>query len=257
MFLRDNLLIPFWKDKNSKLICGFSLPTSGNLALTRKSLTSGKTTDQNRADLSKKLNIDYNCMFSPHQTHSDIVIDVDEQKKGMGALNLSNALEGDACVTDKKNILLLVTWADCVPVILFDVENSIVGAIHSGWRGTVSDIIEKTIRTMQNKGSKIQNIYASIGPAIRNCCYKVGNEFKTTHFSDNFYNEFFHQKEDGLYFDIAGVVYKKILSAGIKDENIDFYGKCNSCSKELDFFSCRKDGKDNFEGQAAFIGIFD
>jgi YfiH family protein len=254
MFNKNNLLIPKWNKQYPDLLSGFTLPFYGNQALTRKSRTNNRTTKENRYFLADKLKVDIKNFFYPHQIHSDIIIRVDKNKKGLGAYSLNNAIKGDACITNEKDILLMVSWADCIPILLYDPISNWIAAVHSGWRGTVSNIIGKTINTLKENNADPEKILAAIGPGIRNCCYKVGNEFQE-HFKETGLSKFLKEKKEGLYFDLAGSVYKQLIDSGIKKTNIDFYGNCNSCSKDPVFFSCRKDGK-NFEGQAAFIGLF-
>lgn len=254
MIIEKNILIPEWGKKTPKLTCGFTLPELGNQALTRKSITTEKSTKQNRIGLAKQLKINSKNIFYPHQIHSDIVITVTETQRGMGAYSINNTIKGDACITNKENMLLMITWADCIPILLYDPCSNWIGAIHTGWRGTLNNIVEKTIINLKTNHVNIKNIFAAIGPGIRECCYKVGNEFKE-YFKSISLSNFLIEKKDGLYFDLAGSVFKQLIEEGIEKGKIDFYGKCNSCSKDPIFFSCRKDGK-YFEAQAAFIGLF-
>jgi len=255
MLFEENILIPLWKKEFNNLICGFTTPFFGNMALTRQSLSTKRNLKDNRIFLTNSLNISSNTIFSPHQIHSDIVLRVDEKNSGRGAYSLDDALEGDACVTDKKNILLLVTWADCIPVLLFEKEKGIIAAIHSGWRGAKDNIAAKTIKKIIEIGGNENNLYAAIGPGIRNCCYKVGIEV-VKYFDNHNYSEYIKKNDNEYYLDLQSIVYRQIILAGVKKEKIDNYGECNSCSTKIEFFSCRKDGKEKFEGQAAFIGIY-
>lgn len=254
MIIEKEVLIPDWKINFPGLICGFSLPVLGNQALTRKSISTKQSTKQNRINLANHLKINSRYIFYPHQIHSDIIITVTEKNRGMGAYSINNAIKGDACITNKENILLMITWADCIPVLLYDPYSKWMGAIHTGWKGTLINLADKTINALKVNTVNIKNIYAAIGPGIRDCCYKVGDEFKM-YFKDTGLSSFLIEKENDLYFDLAGSVHKQLIEAGIEKRKIDFYGKCNSCSEDPYFFSCRKDGK-NFEGQAAFIGLF-
>lgn len=78
------------------------------------------------------------------QVHSDIVHRVDAS-----ALSLKEAPQADALVTRERGVLLAVQVADCIPILLADTKNRAVAAIHSGWRGTLRRIVEKTIGRMQ------------------------------------------------------------------------------------------------------------
>ena len=78
-----------------------------------------------------------------HQTHSNKVIEINDK-------NLKNKINADAIITKKKGIALGVLTADCVPILLFDRKNKIVGCIHAGWKGAFSGIIKNTIKKLEN-----------------------------------------------------------------------------------------------------------
>ena len=104
-----------------------------------------------------------------NQTHSNKVIEV---KKN----NYKKKINADAVITKVKGLLLGVVTADCVPIIIYDYNNKIVGCIHAGWKGAVSGIIENTV----NKIKKINTnniIMASIGPCIGKHSYEVDSIF--------------------------------------------------------------------------------
>jgi YfiH family protein len=103
------------------------------------------------------------------QTHSDIVWTV---RDGEGCLG-----DGDALVTDEPGLLLAIRTADCVPILLADLERRVVAAVHAGWRGTVAGILARTVGEMQSKyGTKPIDVVAAIGPSIGPCCFEVGPE---------------------------------------------------------------------------------
>ena len=86
-------------------------------------------------------------------------------------------LQGDALFTRDAGILLAVQTADCVPVLLADTRTRGVAAIHSGWRGTLKRIAEKTLGRMRMEfGTRPEDVIAAIGPGIGGCCYEVGYE---------------------------------------------------------------------------------
>jgi polyphenol oxidase len=254
MELKNNFLIPFWKENFKNIAAGFTLPEHGNFALTRKSISTKTTTVENRENLAKTLNFDNKRLFYPHLIHSDIVIEVNEENIRKGAFTLDEAIQGDACITVLDNALLLITWADCIPVILYEPESSWIGAVHSGWKGTLLEILPKTIEKMKNKGVKVEKLFAAVGPGIRDCCYNVGEDF-VSKFEKSGLSTFLDKKGENVFFDLAGSVYHQLKRCGVKEENIDFFGRCNSCSVFPKFFSCRRD-KENFEAQAAFIGKY-
>ena len=69
-----------------------------------------------------------NKLILMHQTHSNKVVEI---KKN----NYKKKINADAMITKMKGVALGVVTADCVPVILYDVKNEIIGCIHAGWKG--------------------------------------------------------------------------------------------------------------------------
>ena len=101
------------------------------------------------------------------QIHSNIVNKIDKT-------NIGQIIDGDAIITNEKNVPLVILTADCVPVILVDTENKAVGLAHAGWRGTYGKICEETLKSMQeNYNTNPENVIAIIGPSIGSCCYEV------------------------------------------------------------------------------------
>ena len=85
--------------------------------------------------------------------------------------------KADAIITDQPDTPLVMRYADCVPLLLYDREKAAIGLGHAGWRGTVNGMAAKMISAMQaTYGSFPQDIEAVIGPAISRRNYRVGEE---------------------------------------------------------------------------------
>ena len=83
----------------------------------------------------------------------------------------------DGLVTDEPEVVLLLRFADCVPLIVYDPVRHAVGVVHAGWRGTVAGIARSLVRAMADAfGSRANDLIAGVGPAIGPCCYQVGPE---------------------------------------------------------------------------------
>ena len=105
------------------------------------------------------------------QLHSDVVHRLDEAP--------SAKLEGDALMTNRPGLLLVIRTADCLPVLIVDEKNRAVAAVHCGWRGTEKRILEKTIVAMgEAYGSKPAGMLAALGSCIGAACYEVGPEVR-------------------------------------------------------------------------------
>ena len=85
--------------------------------------------------VSKKIGVKNSDLILMHQTHSNNVIEI---KK----MNYKKKIYADAMISKMRGISLGVLTADCVPVILYDSRNKIVGCIHAGWKGAFKEIIE-------------------------------------------------------------------------------------------------------------------
>src|SRR5690606_3225791 len=62
--------------------------------------------------------------------------------------------------------VISVTTADCVPILIVDPLRLRVAAIHSGWRGAVSNIVESTLQALCEGGGEPAGLFAAIGPCI-------------------------------------------------------------------------------------------
>ena len=107
-----------------------------------------------------------------HQVHGDRIAVIDRPEL------TREDLEGyDAFICKFPGIAIGVRTADCVPILLYDPVQRVVAAIHSGWKGTVLKIAQKTIGLMKcDFGCLPENLRAVIGPAIGPNSFQVGPE---------------------------------------------------------------------------------
>lgn len=217
------------------LSCGFSRRCHNNM-----SLCYGDTKDslKSRSDFLLSLGVDYQDLVCTKQVHGSNIRYATQQDKGKGAVSFANALDDtDALVTDIRNLPLAIFSADCLVIFLYDSAKPAVGLVHAGWRGAKENIIGKALEVMKEKfGTKVSNVYAGFGPAIRNCCYEVSQEFSTV------FPSFVIARESRFYLDLAGINKKQLLDSGVLEANIFDTGFCTSCHPE-EFFSYRREGK--------------
>lgn len=81
----------------------------------------------------------------------------------------------DALVTTSKNLALGILTADCCPILLEDHENGVIGAVHAGWKGAITGIIENTVSLMREKGAR--NISTALGPCLWLESFDVKEDF--------------------------------------------------------------------------------
>lgn len=148
--------------------------------------------------------------------------------------------EGDAIITNEKNVIIGVFTADCVPIILVDEEKEVIAAIHSGWRGTLDSITLKTIEKMKSEfNTNASNIKAYIGPHIRKCCYEISKELK-----GNFIEKKKIISEKELFnennLNLEACILDNLRTAGVQEQNINSLDLCTYCSEEIKLHSYRK-----------------
>ncbi|MBF0515864.1 MAG: polyphenol oxidase family protein [Nitrospirae bacterium] len=189
-------------------------------------------------------------LYMPVQKHTATVIVL---RKGASVPNHTDDQRiGDAVVTDRQDILAGVRTADCVPILLYDAALGIAGAVHAGWRGTAQGILKAAIETfITGFKSKPENILIAIGPAIRGCCYVVGEEVVEAVTSVTGAGDYTTIKNGAPYIDLVRANSAQALSLAIKPANIWTSGSCTACDS-AHFNSFRKEG--TIRGsQGAFI----
>ncbi|MCB1189128.1 MAG: polyphenol oxidase family protein [Leptospiraceae bacterium] len=85
----------------------------------------------------------------------------------------SEIQEGDGLYTEETNEVLMVRTADCMPIFFWSETGDIAGIIHSGWRGTLAGITEKSLLYLLEKYPSIKVFHVYIGPCISQKNYEV------------------------------------------------------------------------------------
>lgn len=113
--------------------------------------------------------IDFPVILPAHQAHTALVRRVPEEMDDITGV--------DALITNERGLRIGVKTADCVPILLYDARQKAVAAVHSGWKGTVQNIIAATIQRMKEEFSTDPaDIRAVIGPCIHVDAFEVGDE---------------------------------------------------------------------------------
>ncbi len=207
---------------------GYSKGVYKSLNCGRGSQDSKKNIDRNLSLVSKKVKVNKNKLFMMHQTHSSKVIKIDNKSKN------SKKFFSDALITKVNGIALGVVTADCVPIILYDKKNQMIGCIHAGWKGAFSGIIENTVKKFKSDSQ----IIASIGPCIGTKSYEVDNKFFRKFISKskkNFIYFKFKNKEKKL-FNLRKYVSDKLKRLNIKLDQIRY----DTFKEKNKFFSYRR-----------------
>jgi YfiH family protein len=148
--------------------------SKGDLAGNNMSITQGDNPDlvvSNRASAANAMGgYDVTDLVVFRQTHSTKVVTLTERP------DRTVAIEADAMVTNRPDLLLGILTADCSPILLADPEAGVTGAVHAGWKGAAGGILYATVMAMVAVGADPKNIRAAIGPTISGANYEVGPE---------------------------------------------------------------------------------
>jgi YfiH family protein len=220
---------------------------------------------ENRRNFFAALRADKMSAVGLRQIHSDIV----RVARSADAEPSAEAAKADALITKERGLLLTVQVADCVPILLADKKRHAIAAIHSGWRGTLQRIAEKTLGRMQMEfGTRPEDVLAALGPGIGQSCFEVGPEVATEYaakFPDA--QEWFQGPFDSLargdndpnwlpwltmrppghqppaprvHLDLIAANRSILSDAGVPADNIVCSGYCTACRTDL-FFSFRRE----------------
>lgn len=164
------------------------------------------------------------------------------------ATQLVAGQEGDAVwARADEGVVVGVLTADCVPVLLADRGGRVFAAVHSGWRGTVLDIVGATVATLAAEVD-VRDLVAAIGPCIEVGAFEVGEEVAQA-FSSEFVRRDLGPRP---HVDLVGTVRSQLVRAGVPAESVERVGGCTHAHPER-YFSYRRDGA-GIGQMLAFIG---
>ena len=251
--------------KYTRLKYAFSTRLGGNTKAPMDSFNVGRLVDlktcredllKNRQKLCAALEVDAQTLVVPDMSHSNVVLFVEGFK--------SKRPEADGIATRTSGLPVLLTFADCVPIILYDPVKHVVASIHAGWRGTAIKIAQEGVKLLEAQGSKPADLVAVIGPAIGSCCYPTSLEAASqlvaslVNGSGQFdsdkqsgldakllssaivslqLQEFFLFKDESFHPDLKAINALQVLQAGVGQ--VDVTNLCTACKPEL-FYSHRQ-----------------
>jgi YfiH family protein len=138
----------------------------------------------------------------------------------------------DALLAPIPGVALLIKVADCQAVLLHDPDSQALALVHNGWRGSVQNILGRTVTALAETGARAARLKAASSPALGPCCAEFVNhreelppDFRAFMVRENF-------------FDFWAISRRQLTEAGLKEENIETAGICTRCSPE--FYSYRR-----------------
>jgi len=158
--------------------------------------------------------------------------------------------DGDGLVTNRKDLVLSVTAADCMPIALFDRKTGAFGIVHSGWKGT--GIVREAVSLMRNRyGTMPEDLAAAAGPGIGSCCYSVPEE-RAIAFRDMWGADCAALRDGTWYLSLWNANLALMANLGIR--TIHRLADCTCCSDRLG--SYRREGPSSYTHMLATIRYF-
>jgi len=189
----------------------------------------------NRGRLLEALDLRLDDLVVPGQIHGAKVRRVGEESRGRGARDAAGAIAGtDALATATVGLPLLVSVADCVPVLLVAETadgRPAIALAHAGWRGLLAGVLAAAAAAATELGTLKA---AVIGPSIGPCCFAVGDEVGAALAA-----RFPGVWRDGRA-DLWECAARELGAAGLTPAESAAARLCTSCDRR--FFSHRRDG---------------
>ena len=167
------------------------------------------------------------------QVHGCDIVIADRNQKEPHNPTANRPLIADAIVTDRPGHYLAIQVADCQSVLMYEPTRQVVANVHSGWRGSIGNIIGSTVEAMKRHfGCRPEDILAGIGPSLGPCCGEFIN-YKT-----EIPKAFWSYKDAVHHFDFWAISSDQLITAGVPGENIESSRMCSRCRTD-EFFSYR------------------
>lgn len=168
-------------------------------------------------------------LYEVSQVHGREVVEVDG--RGVEAVR---TIEADGLVARTAGDAVAVRTADCVPILLADVDSGRVAAVHAGWRGVEQRIVEVAIARLGAAASLV----AAIGPHIRLDAFEVSDEVAARIAAVAHGEPVVEARDPRPHVDLSRTLIAQLRHAGV--ERVDDVGGCTHADATR-FFSHRRD----------------
>jgi hypothetical protein len=204
------------------------------------SLNVGRTVGDDEANVTENHNRIYarlhlrpDQIITARQVHGNHVAAVSMADAGTIVPNT------DALVTSTPGAALMLRFADCQSILLYDPEQHAIALVHAGWRGVAQGVAKRAVEVLHRSfGSRPRNIIAGLGPAIGPCCYVVGDDVAAAMgYALPDWQAVMRLESEGQWrFDLPGANAQQLAAAGVKQ--IEEAALCTACHVD-EFYSHR------------------
>ena len=189
--------------------------------------------DENHARIYAHLGLSEAQVTSPRQIHSNRVVLITGSQAG------STIPDSDGLVTITPGVALLLRFADCQPILLYDPAHRALALVHAGWRGVAQGIARRAVETMtQAFGTRPGDLLAGLGPAIGPCCYTVGDKVAAAmgYVLPDWSGAMTSLGEDQWSLDLSAANAQQLSAEGV--QQIEAADICTACNRH-EFYSHR------------------
>ena len=213
-------------------------------------------------DLEKKMLYRCSVEHGNNVTLLDYITNREMEHFKIGGVNIYRPFkDSDAIITSDINATLLLSTADCLPIIIVDKKQNVFGLIHAGWKGIIKDVVINTLDKMITiYGSKKEDIFIQIGPHIGFSDFNINDskikrefieyllEAKLIKNDKSDVKKYITTSKTFLYnIDLSKIVVDRLISSGIPKENISIDKESTYSFKDKDgdykYHSYRRDYK--------------
>ena len=232
--LDQTTAIPHWRPQQRRrdAVLLFTTRRGGVSRAPFESLNLGRSTAddaaavrENRERLLRLATLSPDRLATAGQVHGARVVEVVEP---------GHHPDCDALVTRRPEVVLAVTTADCMSLLYH--APGVVAVAHSGWRGTAEAMPVAALEAVcRLAGCAPDAVDVAIGPAIRGCCYEVGDDVAA-----RFPSAAVRATGGKPRLDLPTAARMALDAAGVRPERLEDTGACTCCEPAW-YFSHRRD----------------
>jgi YfiH family protein len=194
----------------------------------------GARVEENLARVRFQLGVGRRALFTASQVHGSAVVEVTDEHQPDDVA----AMQADGLVTTRRDIALGVRTADCAPILLASRDGRVVAALHAGWRGAVSGVLENGVSAFVRHGVAPHDVVAVVGPTIGQNAFEVGPDvIEVAARACELDGLVVAGRDDRTHLDLPGFVERLLKRAGVVDVTV--VRRCTFADEE--FFSHRRD----------------
>jgi YfiH family protein len=183
---------------------------------------------KDRIEFARLLGLNSDKIVKPIQVHSNKVVHCSQPGEYQDI---------DGVIGNRKELVLSIQVADCIPIFLFDLQTNVIGLVHAGWRGVSKNIVSSIVDKLDKLNSKVENVKVLLGPSIRQCCFEIGPEV-----AELFYEKYLKKGQgDRSFLDLQGYVTNQFINNEFNESQIIDKGECTCCSDK--YHSYRRNGQ--------------